>query len=175
MRRERDDRNLAVGPGAIGSEAGIRRNHLVEQCSPLFPSGYTSICGEALALGFDGNMGVGGDVKVPRWMVVLAVVGSDDDKVVGFFKLEVHEGRRPSLAALAPLGHKNKGSLALQSTQKTAAGEAEQEPVHRDKKPSDDKALVSRHGELVYKTSIIPALLQKAVKFEMIGRRIIGL
>ena len=71
---EGDNGDLAVGTGAVGSEAWVPRSHLVVQRGTLLSLGYVGLGGEALPTGIDGNVRVGGDVQVPRGMVVLTVV-----------------------------------------------------------------------------------------------------
>ena len=68
-------------------------DHLFEQRRPFLPRGRPGAGGEAPAAGLDADLRVGGQVQVPRRMVVLPVVRADHDEVAGVVKLEVQQGR----------------------------------------------------------------------------------
>ena len=108
---ERHHGNPAVCTSTVACEAWICRSHLVEQRGPFLALGYTRLGREALAPSFDSNAWIGGGVQIPRRMVVLAVIRSNDYEVTRPFELEVNQGRIPQLAALAAPGRENKGYL----------------------------------------------------------------
>ena len=64
-----------------------------------------------------------------------------------------NKGDERRLPLLRPLVTRMRTSYAVQAAQKAAAGEPEQEPVHRDEKPRDDQTPICRHCRLFHGTS----------------------
>ena len=123
---EHNHGNLAAGGGTVSGEAWICCSHFVEQRRTFLAPDNAGPSGESLAIGFNGHFLIGGGIQVPRWMMVPAVVRSDDDQIARLFELKVQQWRRSQLATPASPGHEDEYSLAFQPAQNSSVGDTKQ-------------------------------------------------